>query len=651
MQQLKVNTSLQGGQYWIEKVLGQGSFGITYRGYDTLGEMRVAIKEFFMKGVTERDDDDNSVNVSDISNYATFREQKEKFRKEAKRLAKLKNLHIVCVYNQFDENGTVYYVMDYVDGENLRERINRTGKPLTEDEVWEILPQVLDALKAVHKEGLWHLDLKPGNIMVDNLDNVKLIDFGASKQIDPQRGGATAHTTVCYTVGYAPREQMDQRYNAFGPWTDIYALGATLYALLTNKRPPLPSDIDEDGSYDKRNAIALPAGTSDKMRNLIVWMMQTNRKRRPQSVDMLLAKINPDAAEETKYEQAEKERSETTEETEFSQGSSAGYYQEKGNEETEFLQGYSQQYREVNNQQHHKVNNQQYKEAKTSSVTMENQNSDSDFGIVMLVLILILGLVAAAVIIKNTNQTYTYTEESMNTSQENVQKQEFTYGKKDVWFSSTGDGIYEGDLKNGEMHGHGTITYSSGMRFTGDFRNDQPNGHGMLTNASGKIIFDGEYKDGARVSGKQTYDDGSTFDGTYMYGVRYDGTLRDVSGEILFKGTFSTYEGSYDTGYGKEKGDNGEYKFTYVGDFKDGHWHGKGTITWEDGDKYVGDFKEGDRTGYGKYSWSDGDFYEGNFLNNNKHGSGTYYYADGTYVKGVWKNDERISVTEEGTWH
>ena len=133
-----------------------------------------------MKGVTERDETTSVVSVSNADNLQQFEEQREKFKKEATRIRKLDNPHIVRVHDQFEENGTAYYVMDFVEGENLAQRLKRTGKPMGERKVREILPQLLDVLKAVHNAGMWHLDLKPANIMLDKNGNIKLIDFGAS---------------------------------------------------------------------------------------------------------------------------------------------------------------------------------------------------------------------------------------------------------------------------------------------------------------------------------------------------------------------------------------------------------------------------------------------------------------------------------------
>ena len=192
MQHLQPGATLQGGKYRIESVIGKGGFGNTYVATDSRNT-KVAIKEFFWKGVCERDEATGSISVSDIAHYGNFRQQKEKFQKEAQRLQKFNTPHIVKVYDLFEENGTAYYVMDYIDGENLSDRMRRLDRALTEDEVREMLPQILEALRCVHAAGLWHLDLKPGNIMIDRRGNVKLIDFGASKQFDAQTGGATRH--------------------------------------------------------------------------------------------------------------------------------------------------------------------------------------------------------------------------------------------------------------------------------------------------------------------------------------------------------------------------------------------------------------------------------------------------------------------------
>lgn len=287
---LKVGTILH-DTYRIDSYLSSGGFGNTYVATNIAFDERVAIKEFFMKGVTERDGNHTTVSVSNSENTNSFLEQKEKFKKEARRLRRLKNEHIVKVHDLFDENGTAYYVMDYMDGENLSERLKRIGRPMTEFEVNILLPQILDALKAVHNEGFCHLDIKPSNIMLEKGNKVKLIDFGASKQLGA-KGTLTSNESTAFakTPGFAPREQIEQNLDKIGPWTDIYALGATLYCLLTTKYPPMPSDIDDDMSQDKHLSLPMPE-TAGGLKNLVLQMMKTNRLQRPQSIDAIISAV------------------------------------------------------------------------------------------------------------------------------------------------------------------------------------------------------------------------------------------------------------------------------------------------------------------------------------------------------------------------
>ena len=287
------------GNYRIDSYLSSGGFGNTYVATHVLFNETYAIKEFFMKDISERGNDSSSVKVSNAGKTEEFNGQLDKFRKEALRLRKLHNVHIVRVYDLFNENGTSYYVMDLIDGENLKERLQRTGEPMSEMEVRNVLEQVLDALQEVHGQGLWHMDLKPANVMVDQAGVVKLIDFGASKQFNSDTGGAVSTSAVAYTNGYAPREQMERSYDKFGPWTDFYALGAMLYNLLTLKHPPMPGDIDDDTSPDKHVALPMPAKVSPQMRGLVLWLIKTNRKQRPQNVQQIKEFLNPPAPNQT----------------------------------------------------------------------------------------------------------------------------------------------------------------------------------------------------------------------------------------------------------------------------------------------------------------------------------------------------------------
>ena len=306
---LPVGTLLQGGKYRIERYLSSGGFGNTYVATNTEFEEQVAIKEFFMRGISDRNGDSVSVSVSNKTNVQQFTSQKEKFRKEARRLRKLRNPHIVAVHDLFEENGTAYYQMDLIKGESLSERMKRSGQPLGEAEVLQILDQVLDALGVVHALGLYHLDLKPANIMVDQTGRALLIDFGASKQMSAGDGySVSTSSALAFTPGYAPLEQTEQNMKAFGPWTDLYALGATLYKLLTGLTPPSASEI-----LMMTTPLLFPTPVSGKTQQLIAWMMKPRLDERPQSVSAVrqfLSAPQP-AEEETRPVQPEPVKEET----------------------------------------------------------------------------------------------------------------------------------------------------------------------------------------------------------------------------------------------------------------------------------------------------------------------------------------------------
>ena len=284
---LPTGTLLQGGKYRIERVLGQGGFGITYLAtHTTLGSL-VAIKEFFIKGVNERDADCTTVSVSNADNKEQFEQQRNKFLKEARRLSQLRNKHIVLVHDLFEDNGTAYYVMDFIEGQSLRNMIDQKGK-LEEELAWNCLNQMLEALEEIHSSNIWHLDIKPANIMLDSNGSFTLIDFGASKMVSD--GNSTINTSIitAYTPGYAPIEQVSQKIESYGPWTDFYALGATLYCAISGSAPPLSDEIVEKGNH----VFNFPDNTEARLSHLIMWMMQANRNNRPQSVAEILQYLN-----------------------------------------------------------------------------------------------------------------------------------------------------------------------------------------------------------------------------------------------------------------------------------------------------------------------------------------------------------------------
>lgn len=275
---LPVGTVLRAGTYRIEKQIGAGGFGNTYVVRHLLFNESRAMKEFFMKEINLRDGAE--VTVSIPGKKSTFESQRKKFMKEAQRLRVLNNPHIVKVHDLFEENGTVYYVMDLIDGLSLADIVKKEG-PLNEEKAMAIFYQILDTLKFIHSENpmMLHLDIKPSNIMLDKTGNAFLLDFGSSKQVDADSNMTSSAFT--YTRGYAPSELIDNTPNRIGPWTDLYELGATLYNLLTGLQPPTFSEISEEGN----EAFNFPKAVNAKTCGLILSLMATSRAKRPKSVN------------------------------------------------------------------------------------------------------------------------------------------------------------------------------------------------------------------------------------------------------------------------------------------------------------------------------------------------------------------------------
>ena len=224
---------LKQGRYTVGIALGQGGFGITYIGYDNVLGTRVAIKEYYPSDIAQRVPGDRTV-MPFTNSDDNFERGKQKFLEEARILAKFSDYSgIVSVRDCFDENGTAYMVMQYLDGTDLKTYLGQHGGRLGTEESIKILMPVLAALKEVHRAGVIHRDISPDNIFMTTDGQVKLIDFGAARQgVDEQKS-----LSVTLKPGYAPEEQYRTRGNQ-GPWTDVYALTATLYRMITGNTPP-----------------------------------------------------------------------------------------------------------------------------------------------------------------------------------------------------------------------------------------------------------------------------------------------------------------------------------------------------------------------------------------------------------------------------
>ena len=223
------------GRYTIEGVLGQGGFGITYLGMDELHEKPVAIKEFFPQGIVTRNIEyQDTVTVTFVGEKDNYEKGKERFLKEARTMAKFsKDKGIVKALDFFEINNTAYIVMEYLEGVTLKQYL-RENKRIDAEDLVELLVPLIEALDEIHSQGLIHRDISPDNIMVLPDGRIKLMDFGAAR--DYTEFGEKS-LSIVLKPGYAPPEQY-QTHGVQGPWTDIYALCATMYKCITGENPP-----------------------------------------------------------------------------------------------------------------------------------------------------------------------------------------------------------------------------------------------------------------------------------------------------------------------------------------------------------------------------------------------------------------------------
>ncbi len=200
-----------------------------------------------MKELCERDESTSHVIFGTAGSREMVNCFREKFQKGARNIAKLNNPNIVRIIDVFEENGTAYYVMEYAENGSLAEKVRREGY-LTEPVATRYILQVADALSNIHRHKMNHLDVKPANIMLNEKDESVLSDFGLSGQYDIATGSQTSNIPLGISEGYAPMEQYKQGgVGVFSPETDIYALGATFFKMLTGMTPPSASDVNEDG--------------------------------------------------------------------------------------------------------------------------------------------------------------------------------------------------------------------------------------------------------------------------------------------------------------------------------------------------------------------------------------------------------------------
>ncbi len=232
-----------GNRYLLGRVLGQGGFGISYVAYDKQTRSRVAIKEYLPAEIATRNKTNNSIMLFSGDRMEEYEFGRRQFLEEARTLAAfVGNEHIIKILSFFEENGTAYFAMEYIEGETLKQKLEKSQKPLTVQEANQYLLPIMEALDWVHSKGIVHRDISPDNIMIRTDETAKLIDFGAARI---STGEKSKSLDVILKHGFAPKEQYSRRGRQ-GPFTDVYAMAATYYYAITGKIPPDAIDRSQE---------------------------------------------------------------------------------------------------------------------------------------------------------------------------------------------------------------------------------------------------------------------------------------------------------------------------------------------------------------------------------------------------------------------
>ncbi len=469
MHTLTPGSFLQHGTYRIERVLGQGGFGITYLATDINLQRQVAIKEFFPKDYCEREDTTSHVTLGTRNTAEFVNRLKAKFLKEARNIAKLNHPGIIRIYSAFEENNTAYYVMEYIEGGSLSALVKRGG-PLSPARAMRYIDEVGEALEYVHRLKINHLDIKPANIMLRESDDTPvLIDFGLSKQYDSE-GNQTSTTPTGISHGYAPMEQYnDGGVKEFSPQTDVYSLAATLYYMLSGVTPPQATRLNDE-------ELTFPDLVPASMIGPISKAMSPGRRNRHESVGKFLSDL--------------KNSDEESDTTQFSTPEPQGKVQE---EEPE--------------------------------VASEPDSGNKKYWLYAAIAAAVL-VIAGIVFWPSSPQSVTETGSEVARSVDNMEWTSplgdclytgevinDTLANGEIKMIPEGKGVarinkgkfagatYDGIFKSGEMEGQTTYTLSNGDVFTGTFHRNQFEEGKYLDKESGEY-FEGQFRDMQPYKGK-----------------------------------------------------------------------------------------------------------------------------------------------------
>ena len=602
-------------KYYIGKTLGRGGFGITYLAYNKSELQIAALKEYFPDSLSYRAPD--AVTVSNYSGdkETHYKSGVERFYNEAKILSRFNgNDHIVNVTDFFYANNTAYYVMEYVNGVDLKKYIAMRGGRLPYDEALDILVPVTYALIIVHSIDVLHRDISPDNIYLTKEGEIKLLDFGAARQIYGEQSNSLS---VILKQGFTPIEQYRRRGH-HGPWSDVYALGATIYYALTGQIPEESVNRLENDELPMPSEMGIPV---------------------PADFEVILRKMLAVKAEDRYQSMIElKEAMRSLGNAPDIRSAPGGAPGKQGG--APGMQGAP---------------------GRQASAPTGPDAAGKPFPIVpvaggagalVLIIILVIYLLTPRGAKAVAGKEYTlitsafridcnYSGDWLNDAPNGSGVLTILEEAPNYWAEGSkitgsfvdglvqGDGKYEepdgdaytGGFKNGLRSGQGTLTLKNGETYIGDYKNHFLNGKGTVIYADGGV-YEGNFTDGViDGAGKYRYPDGGIYEGDF--------------------------KGGLGDGFGKYNYPNGG---VYEGEYSEGVISGHGKYTYPDGGVYEGEFAGAKENGEGIFTSPDGWRYEGAFEDGSFHGEGVSYDADGNVIyEGLWENGKPAGPAPEQT--
>ena len=493
--QLQENALLNNGKYQIVRKLGQGGYGITYLA-TTLEEVKgsmgtfpvrvpVAIKEFFVRAYSVRDLTTSDVLVPTAEGKEQVPNLMKDFIKEAETMSKMNHPNIVKVIEVFKEHQTIYYVMQYLEGCPLSDKVSGSG-PLPVETAKKYIFQIGSAISYLHERKMCHYDVKPDNIMLPDEDKAVLIDFGITRRYDIQ-GNATTIRSVGYSSGYSSPEQILGDVQKFSPPSDIYSLAATLFFMVAGKSPSQDHEA---------NAVVLAEcqNIPDEIKDAISAGMQVDSSRRPQTVrDWLSMLDDQTVVRPPKGGTGAKEGGLGT-----NPGSSKGSTNPnpgKGGKKTPKPEPVPK---------------------KSEHVTFQWKS----IVVVLILLLVVIGTVAFFVTSK-TDKKSNVKSEVTNMQWNKKNRYGYTY-------------IYSGTVIDSIPNGHGRAKFSDGGSYEGSFKNglrDDKNAV-YIDNEGNK--FSGSFSNDSIENGRITSPDGRYYEGSFTDDKPFQGTWHEKNGDVLF---------------------------------------------------------------------------------------------------------------------